>query len=165
MVAPGSQLREEGHEGTSCGGFVLPRCSITVEASESLQAPVREGDILAGKYRVERVLGAGAMGVVVSAMHIHLGERVALKFLHAEMAKNPEVVARFLREAQSSVRIKGEHVCRVSDVGKLDSGAPYMVMELLNGSDLGQLLEKQGRLDVAAAVDFLIQACDALAEA
>jgi tRNA A-37 threonylcarbamoyl transferase component Bud32 len=136
-----------------------------VEASESLQAPVREGDILAGKYKVERVLGAGAMGIVVSAMHVHLGERVALKFLHAEMAQNQEVVARFLREAQSSVRIKGEHVCRVSDVGKLETGAPYMVMELLQGSDLGQILEKQGRLEIPAAVDFLIQACDALAEA
>jgi serine/threonine-protein kinase len=126
---------------------------------------VREGDILAGKYRVERVLGEGAMGVVVSAMHVHLGERVALKFLKPEHSGNQEVVARFLREAQSAVRIKGEHVARVSDVGTLASGEPYMVMEYLTGSDLGALLEKRGKLDIAQAVDCVIQACSALAEA
>jgi serine/threonine-protein kinase len=105
------------------------------------------------------------MGIVVSAMHVHLGERVALKFLKPEMSGNQEVVARFLREAQSAVRIKGEHVARVSDVGTLDTGAPYMVMEYLTGSDLGALIEKRGRLDVAQAVDCVIQACSALAEA
>src|SRR5580704_356304 len=131
----------------------------------SSQPPVKEGDVLAGKYRVERVLGEGAMGVVVAAMHVHLGERVALKFLKQELASNQEVVARFLREAQSAVRIKGEHIARVSDVGTLDTGAPYMVMEYLTGSDLGVLLEQRGKLDVAQAVDSVIQACDALAEA
>ncbi len=124
-----------------------------------------EGDILAGKYRVEKVLGEGAMGVVVAAMHVHLGERVALKFLKPELAGNQEVVARFLREAQSAVRIKGEHIARVSDVGTLESGAPYMVMEYLTGSDLGAVVEKRGKLDIPHAVDCVIQACDALAEA
>jgi serine/threonine-protein kinase len=131
----------------------------------SSQPPVKEGDILAGKYRVERVLGEGAMGVVVAAMHVHLGERVALKFLKSELASSQEVVARFLREAQSAVRIKGEHIARVSDVGTLETGAPYMVMEYLTGSDLGDLLEKKGKFDVATAADCVIQACDALAEA
>jgi serine/threonine-protein kinase len=129
------------------------------------QPPVKEGDVLAGKYRVERVLGEGAMGVVVSAMHVHLGERVALKFLKQVLASSQEVVARFLREAQSAVRIKGEHIARVSDVGTLDTGAPYMVMEYLTGSDLGELVEKRGKFDVATACDCVIQACDALAEA
>ena len=127
--------------------------------------PVKDGDILAGKYRVEKVLGEGAMGVVVSAMHVHLGERVALKFLKPELSQNQEVVARFLREAQAAVRIKGEHIARVSDVGTLESGAPYMVMEYLTGTDLGVLLEKRGKLDVAQAVDCVLQACDAIAEA
>jgi serine/threonine-protein kinase len=131
----------------------------------SSQPPVKEGDVLAGKYRVERVLGEGAMGVVVAAMHVHLGERVALKFLKQELASSQEVVARFLREAQSAVRIKGEHIARVSDVGTLETGAPYMVMEYLTGSDLGELVEKRGKFDVAMACDCVIQACDALAEA
>lgn len=129
------------------------------------QPPVREGDVLAGKYRVERMLGEGAMGVVVAALHVHLGERVALKFLKQELVNNQEVVARFLREAQSAVRIKGEHIARVSDVGTLESGAPYMVMEYLVGSDLAVLLEQRGPFDVPTAVDCVIQACDALAEA
>ena len=131
----------------------------------STQTTLGEGDVLAGKYRVEKVLGEGAMGVVVAAMHVHLGERVALKFLKPELAGNPEVVARFLREAQAAVRIKGEHIARVSDVGTLESGAPYMVMEYLTGSDLGAVIEKRGKLDVAQAVECVIQACDALAEA
>jgi serine/threonine-protein kinase len=126
---------------------------------------LKEGDVLAGKYRVEKVLGEGAMGVVVAAMHVHLGERVALKFLKEELANNQEVVARFLREAQSAVRIKGEHIARVSDVGTLENGAPYMVMEYLTGTDLGALVEKRGKLDIPHAVDCVIQACDALAEA
>jgi serine/threonine protein kinase len=130
-----------------------------------IQTTLREGDVLAGKYRVEKVLGEGAMGVVVAAMHVHLGERVALKFLKPELAGNQEVVARFLREAQSAVRIKGEHIARVSDVGTLESGAPYMVMEYLTGSDLGAVIEKRGKLDIPHAVDCVIQACDALAEA
>jgi eukaryotic-like serine/threonine-protein kinase len=136
-----------------------------VSPEPQLQTTLREGDMLAGKYRVEKVLGEGAMGVVVAAMHVHLGERVALKFLKPELAGNQEVVARFLREAQSAVRIKGEHIARVSDVGTLESGAPYMVMEYLTGSDLGAVIEKRGKLDIPHAVDCVIQACDALAEA
>ncbi len=139
---------------------------VTTEG-QSTKSPLtgNPGTFSRGKYQVERVLGEGAMGFVVAAMHVHLGERVALKFLKPELAGNPEVVARFLREAQSAVRIKGEHVARVSDVGTLEGGAPYMVMEYLTGSDLGQLVEQRGKLDVAQAVDCVIQACDALAEA
>src|SRR5690349_16497025 len=92
---------------------------------------VRPGEILAGKYRVERVLGAGGMGVVVAAHHLQLDERVALKFLLPEAVERPDAVARFEREARAAVKIKSEHVARVIDVGRLDSGAPFMVMELL----------------------------------
>src|SRR6476659_9453730 len=104
------------------------------------EAPVQEGDILAGKYRVERVLGVGGMGVVVAAMHLQLDERVALKFLLPEALGNPEAVARFAREARAAVKIKSMHVARVSDVGTLETGAPYMVMEFLHGQDLSGLI-------------------------
>jgi serine/threonine-protein kinase len=129
-----------------------------------MSAP-REGDILAGKFRIERVLGVGGMGMVVSAMHIHLDERVAIKFLLPEALANPEAVARFGREARAAVKIKSEHVARVTDVGALESGAPYMVMELLRGRDLGQQLRETGALPVALAVEYVLQACEALAEA
>src|ERR1700675_3650466 len=96
---------------------------------------LKPGDVLAGKYRVERVLGAGGMGVVVAAHHIQLDEKVALKFLIPEALGNAEALARFEREARAAVKIKSEHVARVSDVGKLENGAPYMVMEYLEGDD------------------------------
>ncbi len=126
---------------------------------------VAAGTILAGKYRVERLLGQGGMGVVVQAQHIQLDERVALKFLTAEWATHPEAAERFLREARAAVRIKNEHVARVSDVGTLDTGSPYMVMEYLEGRDLGQILEKSGPMQLLDAVDYLVQGCEAIAEA
>ena len=128
-------------------------------------APVKVGDVLAGKYEVERVLGFGGMGVVVAAKHIHLGERVAIKFLLAQALKKPEVVERFLREGRAAVRIKSEHVARVFDVGKLDDGAPYMVMEFLEGADLSALLKSKGAVHIELAVEYVLQACEAIAEA
>jgi serine/threonine-protein kinase len=122
------------------------------------------GDILAGKYRVDRVLGQGGMGVVVAAHHVQLDERVAIKFLLPEMVSNPEAVMRFSREARAAVKIKSEHVARVTDVGTLDNGAPYMVMEYLEGSDLAAVVAR-GSLPVEQAVDFVLQACEAIAEA
>ncbi len=127
--------------------------------------PTLPGAILAGKYRVERILGQGGMGVVVEARHIALDERVALKFLLPEYAMHPEASQRFLREARNAVRIKSEHVARVSDVGTLETGAPYMVMEYLEGRDLSGVLEKTGVIDVPDAVDYVIQGCEAIAEA
>jgi serine/threonine-protein kinase len=105
------------------------------------------------------------MGMVVSAMHLHLDERVAIKFLLPEALANAEAVARFGREARAAVKIRSEHVARVTDVGALETGAPYMVMELLRGQDLSDLLRTGGALPVAHAVLYVLQACEALAEA
>jgi serine/threonine protein kinase len=126
---------------------------------------VREGDILAGKYRIERVLGQGGMGVVVAARHLGLDERVAIKFLSPSTLGLPKVVARFAREARAAVKIKSEHVARVIDVGKLENGAPYIIMEYLEGEDLGAWVRTRGRLPVALAVLFVLQACEAVAAA
>jgi serine/threonine-protein kinase len=128
-------------------------------------AGVREGDILAGKYRVERVLGVGGMGVVVAAHHIQLDEKVALEFLLPEALGNAEAVARFAREARAAVKIKSEHVARVTDVRTLPNGAPYMVMEYLQGGDLDGWLKERGPLPVGQAVEFVLQACVAVADA
>jgi len=105
------------------------------------------------------------MGVVVAAHHLQLDEPVALKFLLPEVLNNPEAVGRFAREARAAVKIKSEHVARVSDVGKLESGAPYMVMEYLEGRDLEDLVRESGGLAVEQAIDLLLQACEAIAEA
>ena len=123
------------------------------------------GDIIAGKYQVETVLGAGGMGIVVSARHLDLGQRVALKLLRSVFAGNSDAVARFQREARALAGIRSEHVVRVHDVARLESGAPYLVMEHLTGKDLDQLLRARGPLPIAEAVDYVLQACEAIAEA
>ncbi len=129
------------------------------------RSPVQVGDLVAGKYRIDRVLGQGGMGVVVAAVHEQLDQRVALKFLLPEVSAHQEIVQRFVREARASVRIHSEHVARVLDVGTLESGVPFMVMEYLEGQDLAQTLLSRGPLPVQESVGFLLEACEAVAEA
>src|SRR5271165_3220466 len=126
---------------------------------------VREGDILAGKYRIEKVLGAGGMGVVVAARHLDLDQRVAIKCLLSHTRTVPEIVERFTREARAAAKIQGEHVARVIDVGRFDDGTPFMVMEHLRGNDLADELAKSGPLPVTDAVRYLLETCEALAQA
>lgn len=128
-------------------------------------SPVQPGDVIAGKFKVEQVLGSGGVGVVVAARHLQLDERVALKFLLPEAVRSEVDIARFCREAQATVRLRSEHVARVIDVGTLETGSPYMVMEYLTGTDLGELLEENGPLPPATAIDYVLQACEAIAEA
>jgi eukaryotic-like serine/threonine-protein kinase len=131
----------------------------------SSSSPVQPGQMLAGKYRVERILGTGGMGVVVAARHVELNVLVAIKFLLPHVLTNQHAVTRFAREARAAVRIKSEHVSRVTDVGTLENGAPYMVMEYLEGTDLASYLRARTRLSVDKALHFVLQACQAIAEA
>jgi eukaryotic-like serine/threonine-protein kinase len=126
---------------------------------------LESGVVLAGKYRIERVLGQGGMGVVAAAHHIQLDQRIALKLMLPHAMSNPEAVARFVREARAAARISSEHVARVFDVGALPTGEPYIAMEYLEGSDIAQLLASRGHLPHTEAVEYLLQACEALAEA
>ncbi len=124
------------------------------------------GEVIAQKYRIESVVGTGGMGVVVAARHLQLGQTVAIKLLSApEESRRAEANMRFIREAQAAATLHSDHVVRIYDVGTLDTGLPFMVMELLRGSDLGTLLDTQGVLPETQAVDFVLQACDAIAEA
>jgi serine/threonine-protein kinase len=123
------------------------------------------GTVLLGKYRVESVLGRGGMAVVLKVVHVHLEEELAVKVLLPERAVSDDVTARFLREAQFAARLRGEHVARVSDVGVLPDGLPFMVMEYLRGIDLCGEIARRGILSPGQAVDYLLQACEALAEA
>ena len=127
--------------------------------------PVAQGEVVAGKYRVDRVLGSGGMGVVVAATQLELERPVAIKFLLADANKAPDVVARFAREARAVARIQGEHVARVLDVGVLDNGLPYMVMEYLEGGDLSQRIAHEGKLPLAEIGKYVLEACEALSEA
>src|SRR5687767_5118917 len=126
---------------------------------------IQQGELLAGKYRVEQVLGAGGMGYVVAATHEQLGQRVAVKLLVPELCENQDSVTRFLREARAAVRIQSEHVARVLDVGELTNGAPYMVMEFLSGRDLAEELDLPEVIEISQAIDYVLQASEAVAEA
>ncbi len=128
------------------------------------------GTIVAGKYRIDGFLGAGGMGVVLSATHLDLDAPVAIKLMREELAKNEEVVARMLFEARAVARMRGAHVVRVLDVGVLDveqpgAGTPFIVMEQLAGADLASTLIKGGALAPRAAVELVLQACEGLNEA
>src|SRR5262245_29240013 len=129
------------------------------------------GLVLIDKYRVIETLGVGGMGVVVACEHLTLDSRVAIKFLLPQLVSNDHVVRRFMNEAKACIKIQSEHVARVLDVGRLrgdgipDEGLPYMVMEYLEGSDLGQHVRRGARFSVPDTVDFVVQAGEALAQA
>jgi serine/threonine-protein kinase len=133
--------------------------------ARSRRGAPKTGDVIAGKYHVIDIIGAGGMGVVVSARHVELGQTVAIKFLDAALAENTAVAARFFREARAATRIRSEHVTRVLDVARTDAGVPYMVMEHLAGTDLEKVVRTRGTLPVAEAIEYVLQACEALAEA
>ncbi len=132
---------------------------------ERFEMPFMGGEIIGGKYQVLELLGVGGVGFVVAANHVELGQRVALKFLRPEMLANPEVVGRFSQEALAAVKIKSEHVARVFDVGNMPDGAPFIVIEHLEGKNLEEILSEQGPLPIKRAIDYVMQACEALADA
>ncbi|WP_437957639.1 serine/threonine-protein kinase [Sorangium sp. So ce119] len=123
------------------------------------------GTLIAGKYRVNRLLARGAMGAVVAATHVELGELRAIKLLLPSTAADPEMCARFLREARIAARLRSEHAVKVHEVGRIAGGLPFLVMEFLAGRDLRVIRKKRGPLPLEEATLYVIQACDALAEA
>ena len=123
------------------------------------KAGLKVGDIVDGKYEVTRVLGIGGMGLVLGATHLALRTPVALKLLLPSSLADQTTVARFEREARAAAMLKSEHVARVLDVGRITNGSPYMVMELLDGSDLEQVVESAGPLAPEVAVNYILQAC------
>lgn len=126
---------------------------------------VERGSVLDGKYRIDRFLGEGAMGVVFAATHLGLDEVVAVKFIHPRAGLDSSLEGRFAREAKVSARIQSEHIARVLDVGVAEQAGPYMVMEYVDGRSLGDMLDEGGPLAPRAAAGFVLQACSALAAA
>jgi serine/threonine protein kinase len=129
---------------------------------------VEVGQILDGKYRVDAILGHGGMGVVVASTHLGLDNRYAIKLLRKDVLWDQDVVQRFVREAKAAGRLRSEYVARVHDVQmpeSLDKGVPYMVMEYLEGRDVGQLLEERTSIAIPWATELALQAAEALAEA
>ena len=122
------------------------------------------GDVIGGRLRIDRIIGVGGFGVVAAATHMQLQTTVAIKMLKPEFVEDAEISDRFLREARAVAGLQTEHVCRIFDINRTEDGTPYIVMELLQGTDLSKLLRQQP-MPVATAVDYIMQALVALAEA
>jgi eukaryotic-like serine/threonine-protein kinase len=129
--------------------------------------PVRlqPGERFAGKYLVERVLGTGGMGVVVAALHEQLRQTVAIKILSVPKDLQPEAASRFFREARATAALRSEHTARVIDVGIDELGRHFIVMEHLEGHDLGTLLKEGASRSIGTSVGYVLHACEAIAEA
>ncbi len=130
-----------------------------------LDPPLEPGTTIGDRYVVEKLIGKGGMGIVVKARHEQLGQTFAIKVLREGILESGEAQARFLREARALARFQSEHVVRVTDIGRLSSGTPYMVMEYLEGTDLASLTARGAALPMEEAVDYVVQAAAGLAEA
>jgi len=130
-----------------------------------IPAGLEPGTVIGGKYRIDGVLGVGGMGVVLRATHLLLRAPVAIKVVRGELAEHEAIVSRLIFEAQAAASLRSAHIVRVLDVARLPSGAPYIVMESLQGSDLAVALEERGTLPTREAVGYVLQACEGLAEA
>jgi len=128
-------------------------------------ATVHIGDVVAGKYRILGMMAIGGVGIVLKAVDVKLDRMVAVKLLLPNRAKDAVIAARFEKEARSAVKIKSEHVARIIELGELENGQPFMVLEFLEGQDLANCIDEQGQLEPKLAVDYTLQACEALAEA
>jgi len=121
--------------------------------------------VLGGKYRIERVIGSGGMGIVVEATHLELETRVAIKFLRPNAHRGPAAAARLIREARATARISSDHVARVIDAGTLEPDSPYIVMDLLEGTTLAEVLQAKTQFSIEDAVTYVLQACQGIAQA
>lgn len=126
---------------------------------------VAVGGTIAKRYRIGDRLGEGGMAVVHKGWHTLFDQPIAIKLLKPEYWQNEEAVTRFLQEARALARLRGVHVPNVLDIGRIESGAPFMVTELLEGDDLGRLLATHGPLSIERAVQLVVAACDAIADA
>jgi len=125
---------------------------------------LREGQTISDKYLVQSLLGQGGMGVVHAALDIRIDRRVALKVLLPRLVTSPTASGRFMQEARASTRITSEHVVKLLDTLTLSDGTPVLVLEYLEGKDLRALLVEKGPLPPQQAVDYLLQALQAVAE-
>ena len=146
-------------EGTFCpkdGTQLLPEG----EQSKSLL-----GQVIAGRYRLTKLLGQGGMGEVYAAEHVHITKRVAVKVLHPEIGSNPEALARFKQEAQSASSIGHDNIVAIDDFGQMDDGRFYLCMEFLSGKSLAEAMQVPGGMDPQTALEIMIQVCNGLAAA
>lgn len=135
------------------------------DAASSLDAPALIGAVIAGKYRVLRLIGTGGMGTVWEGVHTTLGTRVAIKCIKPQFAAQPEARARFEIEARAAAKLRTKHAVNVHDYGVSDDGLPYIVMEYLEGESLSEAIIERGALPPREVAQIIAQASRALAKA
>jgi serine/threonine-protein kinase len=144
---------------------VCPRDATPLEDAPPDEDPL-VGTVLSDSYEILRVIGEGGMGRVYEAAHRRLrNRRFAIKVLHHELARQPEVVSRFQREAEAASVLMHPNVVEVFDINRTPDGRPYIVAELLEGEEFGHYLERLGRLHLGQAIDIVRQICRALSAA
>jgi hypothetical protein len=149
----------------SATGLLQPDQHSSNPALSEPQSPITPGQVIGGRYLVGTLIGQGGMGVVCAATHLGLGTPVAIKLIRSDLKQDAEFIERFLNEARRAAALKGEHVAGVHDVGQLESGEPYLVMERLEGVELETYLRERGPLDPRHAVELVLQICEGLEEA
>src|SRR4249920_2593690 len=123
------------------------------------------GTVLVEKYRLSREIGRGGMAAVYEAENVHIGKRVAVKVLAAELTASTIVVERFLREARAAAAISSPYICDVYDSGKLEDGRPFLVLELLEGESLYERMTRVRQIDVPTTVRMVNQVARGLTKA
>jgi serine/threonine protein kinase len=142
-----------------------PQPSGRKRTRETAADRARIGSTIAHSYRIDDFLGRGAIGAVFGGMHLRLERRVAIKFVDPSLVDDPEIRARFKREAKICAQIGSSHVVEVFDYGVTDEGAPFLVMERLDGEDLHQRMLREGGIPVDRALRIAKQVCRALGAA
>ncbi len=133
--------------------------------SGTASALVAPGAIVAGKYRLDAVIGEGGMGAVWAATHTGLGQAVAIKFISKEFVTSAEALRRFDSEAKAAAQLRSRHVVQVFDNGTLEDGTPYIAMELLRGENVHARVHRAGPVPLPEAFEILGQCCKALGRA
>src|SRR5438105_371392 len=141
--------------GNPFGGTLAERMSTTEKAEHPPE--VLPGEVVGGKWRIVAPIGRGGMGAVYEGQNVSIGKRVALKFIDAEFARQPEIASRFQREAEAASLVESAHIVHIFDSGTTETGLPYIVMELLRGEDLRGRLRRFGRLPKEEAVHIVAQ--------
>jgi eukaryotic-like serine/threonine-protein kinase len=164
-IRPHSSMSDSG-----AGEAASPGASVQIRGAGVAPDDSVVGKVLDGKYRIERKIGEGAMGIVLAATHVALDEPVAIKFMRPDVQRMEGTLERFAKEAKIAARIRSEHVAKVLDVGEVAPLGPYIVMEYLEGKSLADLLdarlfERRGPMSSERVVEYLLQACEALAAA
>ena len=162
-----ASIAPDGHVMCSaCGENNPPESGFCGRCGEALDRGLpKPGDVIAGRYRVVAPIGRGAMGMVYRAEHVQIRKVVAIKLLHRELQENPENVTRFHREAESASRLNHPNTVHVFDFGRTESGSLYIVMEYVDGADLGKVIDKEGPMPFGRVAYLCAQVAGSVADA